>query len=444
MVSPTGVLRVMARSLDLTGDRAHATAMTRRPLLGVAAVIAVIVTAALALSFTIASPGAPAATGTPGASATGGASEAAATPTASPRPRPRPGHEVFGFLPYWEMNDGIEDHVAHTDLTTLALFSVTNARDGSIDTSQTGYKRITGPVGTRLIADAHHRGTAVQLVFSSFGTARNARLFDSIELQDAVIDALVGMAGDIGVDGINVDVEQIGDEYIPAYGAFVMRLGTALRQAVPGATVSVATTAGRTGAAMAWAASGAGADRVFLMGYDYHSAGSDPGASAPMDRRDGADADLVWSLDLYEALGVPLEKTILGLPLYGIRWRVAGPWLGAPSEGNGAIWVPADNPNFLKDPPMPPELDPIEMVEFYAVPPPDGATAEPTPSDTGDAGVHSGWQAIYVDSPATLEPKLRLADDRGLAGAGFWAIGYERGLPDYTALIARFAAGKLD
>jgi hypothetical protein len=38
---------------------------------------------------------------------------------------------------------------------------------------------------------------------------------------------------------------------------------------------------------------------------------------------------------------------------------------------------------------------------------------------------------------------LSLADDRGLAGAGFWAIGYERGLPDYTSLIARFAAGKL-
>ena len=37
--------------------------------------------------------------------------------------------------------------------------------------------------------------------------------------------------------------------------------------------------------------------------------------------------------------------------------------------------------------------------------------------------------------------KRALANERGLAGAGFWAIGCERGLPAYTDLIARFVAG---
>ena len=46
----------------------------------------------------------------------------------------------------------------------------------------------------------------------------------------------------------------------------------------------------------------------------------------------------------------------------------------------------------------------------------------------GDSRAAAGWQAIYVDSPETLAPKLALANERGLAGAGFWAIGYERGL----------------
>ncbi|OGO57965.1 MAG: hypothetical protein A2Z32_01585 [Chloroflexi bacterium RBG_16_69_14] len=62
----------------------------------------------------------------------------------------------------------------------------------------------------------------------------------------------------------------------------------------------------------------------------------------------------------------------------------------------------------------------------------------------GDSRATAGWQAIYVDSPQTLATKLALADDRGLAGAGFWAIGYERGLPGYTELIGRFGAGKLE
>ncbi len=359
--------------------------------------------------------------------------------TATPQPttRPVPGHELFGFVPYWEMNDGIAAHLAKTPLTTLALFSVTHTKTGKINTSQTGYKRITGAIGKQMISEAHDRGIAVQLTYTSFGTARNERFFSSQAVQDATIASLVALAAKIGVDGINVDVEQIADALVPAYGAFVGRLREALRAKLPDGQVSAATTAGLTGAAMAAAASAAAADRIFLMGYDYHYAGSDPGASAPMDRRDGEQADLPWSLDLYASLGVPPERTILGLPLYGMRWRVAGPEIGAARLGNGAIWVPADNPKFLADPPAPPEVDPIEIVDFYAVAP----TVSPVP---GDSRATAGWQAIYVDSPDTLRPKLALADERGLAGAGFWAIGYERGLTGYRELMTDFTAGKIE
>ena len=405
--------------------------MTRRPIIGVGAVmVAVAITLGIAL-------GAPASPPTPSPAPAAASAGPDASVSAVPTVRPVPGHEVFGFVPYWEMNGDIAAHLAKTKLSTLALFSVTNTKTGAIDTKQTGYKRITGDIGSQLIREARARGTKVQLVFSSLGSPRNERLFGSPTIQDATIAALVALAAEIKVDGIDVDVEQLGVDRIPAYGAFVGRLRDALRAAIPGSSISVATTSGATGAAMAQAAVGAGADRVFLMGYDYHFAGSDVGASAPMDRRDGAVQDLPWSLDLYAGVGVPVERTILGLPLYGMRWRVAGPELGSPRLGDGAIWVPADNPKFLASPPAPPDLDPIEIVEHYAVAP----TVSPVP---GDSRATAGWQAIYVDSPETLTPKLALADDRGLAGAGFWAIGYERGLAGYGELIARFAAGQLD
>jgi hypothetical protein len=51
------------------------------------------------------------------------------------------------------------------------------------------------------------------------------------------------------------------------------------------------------------------------------------------------------------------------------------------------------------------------------------------------------WSAVYVDSAATLERKLGLGESRGYGGAGFWAIGYERGLPAYARLMDRFVAG---
>ena len=408
--------------------------MTRRPMIGLVAVAAVV---AIILVYVLlpVSPASPTGGRASDPPASGGASSPPiAGPPATPRPLPK--HELFGFVPYWEMNGDIADHLAKTPLTTLALFSVTNTRTGEINTSQTGYKRITGAIGKQLIREAHDRDVAVQLVYTSFGTARNKRLFRSLEIQDATIAGLVALADRSGVDGINVDVELLDPVLVPAYGAFVGRLREALEGSDPDGVVSVSTTAGPTGAAMARAASASGAERIFLMGYDYHYAGSDVGASAPMDRRDGAEKDLVWSLDLYEAVGVPVDRTILGLPLYGMRWRVAGPELGATRLGDGAIWVPADNPRFLADPPAPPVVDPIEIVEFYAVAP----TVSPVP---GDSRATAGWQAIYVDSPRTLEPKLALADDRGLAGAGFWAIGYERGIPAYADLMTRFAAGEI-
>lgn len=408
--------------------------MTRRPIIGVG--VAIVLVAGLVLALTRSGDtGAAAASGSPGPGDAG-------APSPSGTPRPLPKHEVYGYVPYWEMDDTIADHLATTDLTTLALFSVTNTRDGRIDTTQSGYKRITGPVGERMIREAHDRGVRVELVFTSFGEVRNERLFgaDAQELRDQTLSSLTQFAADHGFDGINVDVESLGGlEYIPAYAAFVDRLRQGIRTAIPDGQVSVATTAGRQGAAMAAAASLAGADRIFLMGYDYRVGGSEPGATSPLERRDGSEQDLVWSLDLYESLGVPVERTILGLPLYGVTWPVAGPALGEARTGDGDSWVPNDNLAFLASPPIPPERDEIEIVEFYAIPPADGSTPDPSDGSPAD-----GWVAVYVDSPATLTPKLALADERGLAGAGFWALGYERGLPEYTDLINRFGAGDLD
>jgi spore germination protein YaaH len=204
---------------------------------------------------------------------------------------------------------------------------------------------------------------------------------------------------------------------------------------------------------MAAAAAGAGADRIFLMGYDYRVAGSSPGATSPLDSRDG-EKDLAWSLDLYGSLGVPAERTLLGLPLYGVTWPVAGPVVGAPETGRGDAWILRRHLDLLQDPEAVPERDDIEQVEVYllgsdgSIGPPEppaslpapaaGAASPATPAPEADVT----WQAVYVDSPATLAPKMGLARERGLAGVGFWAIGYERGLPGYTDLIGRFAAGE--
>jgi hypothetical protein len=201
---------------------------------------------------------------------------------------------------------------------------------------------------------------------------------------------------------------------------------------------------------MAVAASQAGADRIFMMGYDYRVGGSDPGATAPLDRNDGNPATLRTSLDLYSVLGVPPERLLLGLPLYGIEWPVAGPVVGAPSTGKGAVWFPRAHADLLTDPSIVPVRDPVEMVDVYfsssdglTAPPSLPPSGAPAPSGAAPASVPPDrtWDAVYVDTPDTLAPKLALANERGLAGAGFWAVGYTRGLPAYTDLMTSFTKG---
>ena len=185
----------------------------------------------------------------------------------------------------------------------------------------------------------------------------------------------------------------------------------------------------------------AGADRAFLMGYDYRTAGTSPGATAPLERSDGGERGLRSSLDLYAALGVPPARTLLGLPLYGVTWPVAAPVVGAPETGRGDSWIPRQHLDLLLDGRVPSERDATEQVEVYFRAS-DGTWGAPaadavlTPEQLART-----WTAIYVDSPATLAPKLTLANDRGLAGAGFWAICYERGLPGYAELMDAFVAG---
>jgi Glycosyl hydrolases family 18 len=396
---------------------------------------------AMLLAITLAACGT-APTPTPGPPASGPAVTPDAGPSASPTPAPVPGHELYGYLPYWEMGDeGLPEHVAGTPLTTLALFSVTHNSKGGVNATQRGYQLITGDVGRRLIREAHDRGTRVELVYSSFGAARNRKLLESADLQAKVSASLVALAGDIGVDGINVDIEAVDPTLVPAYGGFVGDLRTALLAARPGSMVSVATGAHALGAAMAVAASAAGADRIFMMGYDYRTGRSQPGATSPLDRSDGEPASLRRSLDLYDALGVPADRLLLGLPLYGVEWPVAGPVIGAPSTGNGAAWFPRAHLDLLGNPAAVPLRDAVEQVEVYFLGS-DGTVGPPSPDPSGASPPARTWNAVYVDSPDTLAPKLALANDRGLAGAGFWAIGYERGLPAYTQLMARFTAGE--
>ena len=345
----------------------------------------------------------------------------------APAPPPIPGHEVYGFVPYWEMDAGIAKHLAKTDLSTLALFSVTHRSSGRMQDNQTGYRRITGDLGQQLIRQAHKRGTRVEVVYTSFGEAKNRKFYGSDKAQSRWIKELVDFAEEQGLDGINVDVELLPDR--PRPGIRGMGRAPARRRSANGCPMPRSPSQPRAGyAARRWRPLRTLPGRIASSSWATTTTG--PARSqAPRRRWTGSMARTTTSRGRWTVtptLGVPAEKTILGLPLYGYTWPVSGPGIGAPSLGRGDTWVPRRNLRVFEDESFDPEYNATESVEFYSVPDEE----------------HGSWDAVYYDSPRSLTPKLALANERGLAGAGFWAIGYERGLPGYTKLIKSFRAGE--
>ena len=373
------------------------------------------------------------------------------------------GTELYGYLPYWLMTPTMASYLQSVPLTSLELFSVTSRSNGRLDARQLGYRRITAPIGAEIISGAHARGLRVELVFSSFGFKRNAALFgttvppqpldprwrSAVDVAGATaatlqarrtISDLIALATKLHVDGINLDIEQISSTSYDGYAAFVHDLRGALSAALPHSGLSAATMASQAGANLAAVSIGAGVGRIFVMGYDFHYTGSGPGGQAPIDRLDGGPS-LSSTIAIYQSIGVPSNLVLLGLPTYGMAWPTASPDRYAPRIGPGVLWTPAAHAAELTAPGFSPHLDPLEVSEFFSEPvaPPGGAP--PSPSAGTSIGPSTTYRAVFYDSPRTLEQKLALARAAGFAGAGFWAIGYERGVPGYTQLMADFLAG---
>ncbi len=396
----------------------------RRAGIGVAVAAGVLAVGLAALALRPGGPTAPSSSAPPptSGSSSPGASPGSATPAGAVPAA------VFGYLPYWEMNAGTVDYLATTSLSTLAVFSVGPTANLASIGHDNGYRAITSDRGAAIIAAARARGVRVELVFSSFVASRNRALFGLVQdgstagpetVRQGMAAAVVALAMSIGADGVNVDVENFDGTNLPGYAAFIGDVRTQLDAAGPGLSLSVATTAGPLGAAMAAAALGAGADHDFLMGYDFHYPGSQPGASSPLRAGDRPERTLTTALARYEAVGVPIDQVIVGLPLYGNSWLIdpASRKILLRS-GAGATWIPA---NHVADRALVEAdqfLDPVASVEIFDEVLPDG-----------------GQRRLFYDSPRSLEAKVQWALASGCAGVGFWALGYDDGWPGYWEMV---------
>ena len=348
-----------------------------------------------------------------GSTLTAGVAPAAAA-TASPLTASQLSHrltaEVMGYLPYWELSDTTVARLDYARLTTIAFFSVGMDDAGHLERSAAGYTALMSDRATAVIEKAHANGVRVIVSFTTFGAEKNAAFFTDAAAQSTFVTEAAALVAERGLDGADFDVELLAGTHFPAYAATAGALAAQMRAANPIAFSSVATNANVSGSKMASRALAAGVDRAFLMGYNYRSAGAATvGSIDPLVHYAGG-LSLSRTLDLYAAEGAPLNRVLLGLPLYGRTWQTVDASLraarvsGIPGEVfrfRDLATLRAEGTVLAED------LDTVESSARLV-------------RQVGD----SIYQTYY-DTPASFAPKFALVFSRGLAGIGFWALGYE-------------------
>lgn len=359
----------------------------------------------------------------------------------------RKGHEVFGFAPYWTLHK--LDNVDFTTLTTLAYFGVPLDDEGNIDTEDLGYKRFHSERATELFEKAHAHGTRIVMTVTIMENDTIEAFLESDEAQKRAIEQSVAEVKNRGIDGINVDIEYVGDpgqKKRDKFSNFVKHITQAMHKADPDSrvTVSVYAASVKTKKLYDIARLGKDADGVFMMAYDFATTGSQNAMpTAPLyGYKEGKYwYDVSTAVEDFLTL-MPSEKLILGLPWYGYNYPVSEPEIKAARYEGYSYYYWQNRRRYLA------HFKPTANAQTYASAAED-ITAEKTGwDDVGKVGwmayqTDGIWRMLFLDDERSLALKYQFAKKNNLGGVGMWALGFDNGKTELWSLLKEEFGPKL-
>ena len=332
--------------------------------------------------------------------------------------------EVFGFLPYWEVNSAVLDYEL---LSTIAYFSVGADKNGNLlktnsdGSTTTGWGGWTSSRLTSIINAAHSKGTRVVLTISVFAwssgqAALQGALLGNPTARLNLAKQAAQAVRDRGADGINLDFEPIASGYADEFTALVRTFRAELNRLQAGYQLTFDTTGYIGNYPLESATAPGGADAIFIMGYDYRGAGSSSaGSISPFS---GPAYDLQDTVNAYAAR-VPASKLILGLPWYGRAWSTVSSALNAQTQ-SGAKYGTSNTVIFDT------ALDYAKQYGRRWDSREQGPyVAYERQNCTTTYGCVTSWRQIYYDDAVSLKLRYDFINRRGLRGAGIWALGYD-------------------
>jgi hypothetical protein len=335
-----------------------------------------------------------------------------APPSVADAPPLKP-HEVFGFAPYWTLQQSGGFNVA--GISTLAYFSLDVNPDGSVAHSGSGWNGYQSQALVDLVNRAHAAGDRVVLTVNNFDQNQLNQLTSSPTAASQLAKQVLGLVTQKNLDGVNLDFEGTGSADQAGLTRLVTTVSNVLHASNPHYQVSMDTygssAAGSNGFFNVPALASV-VDAFFVMEYNPNLAASQS-ATSPL--TSGMFSDQT-AADEY-ASAVSPSKVILGLPFFGIDWPTSDGTLTAQATG------PASTPSLgeIRASGHPIYWDPV--------------------TDSGWTSYQVGgqWHETFFDVPTSFYDAAALAQNAGLGGVGIWALGMDGNDPANLSALLGFA-----
>jgi spore germination protein YaaH len=364
------------------------------------------------------------------------APRAAASPAFSPRARTTPGgqgREVFGYLPYWELGTNTSD-VQYGSVSTVAYFGLSLDASGNF-INDSGFTGWNSSALSSVITSAHDAGDRVVVTGKSFDNAAVASIVNNPTTNgQAAVTHLVQAVQARGIDGVSIDFEGADPSLQGAFTNWIHQLSDQLRAAVPGAQLTIATYASAASTSNGFWRVDALApfvDAFFVMGYDFNKRNTLPNAplTGPYTYTDSGAVDQFIS-----RVGGDGSKVILGVPYYGYKYSTQNSGFNAPLNGGcgGSNCASVTYADIQADFGCASQLSRNW----------DGASQTPwaswlSPASGDPCGSNlNTTRELYYDDAASLGAKYDLVNNRGIRGAGIWALGFDHGYGELWQAIS--------
>lgn len=306
---------------------------------------------------------------------------------------------VYGFWPYW--GDPVNT-VPWDQMTHVAIFNVELNADGTLGQTSRWHDNAADAM-----AYATPYDVKVHLCVTAFSDSILSAVLNSPSLRTAAISELVVLVDTYGAHGVNVDFEGLDYDLKDEMVSFVQELSGQVDE-VYVSTPPVDWSGSYDYDELAFASDG-----LFIMGYNYHWSGGDPGPNAPLHSSgEWGTYGLEWSVTDHLTWGAPAESLVLGLPLYGHDWPTTSNTIPGTATGLG-------------------------VAQTYASAVADGLSYGQlwnSSSDTAYTFPNSTSQ-LWYDNHESLATKIQYAVDAGIQGVGFWALTYDDADADLWAAV---------